>query len=133
MDVSGGVERRWLLSRSMTTIKTQLSLNNLTTLGDWVSSPANSTEPRTPAHLSGTSLPRSRAEHERVVSATVLAPRDLAIPYSGSQRLTNEPEVFRQWSELFGSFENLSREISLSSLKNHARTHTDGDHHNKVR
>ena len=52
----------------------------------------------------------SQVECELEVSAMVLTPR--AAPFSVSQ--------------------NLSRDPSLSAIKSHARTHTDGEPHNKV-
>ena len=86
---------------------------------------------RAPARLFRANLPRSRVKYVRVVSAMV-APRDHATLYSGSQRLTNEPKAFWQRSELFSSYENFSRDPSLIAMKSHARIHPESEAHNKV-
>ena len=62
----------------------------------------------------------------------MVTPRGLATPFSGSQRLTNEPETFWQRSDVFSSCENLARDPSLSARKSRARTHSDSETYNKV-
>ena len=55
---------------------------------------------RLPSQFLSSEIPPSRAECERLVSVKVLESRDLGIPCSASQWLTNEPKTFWLRSEL---------------------------------